>query len=185
MLQLAIVAQSNQTVPPLEGPPPELERLYDAHHSMVFRTSYRLTGNSADAEDVLQTVFLRLAKHESPTQYGNPEAYLRRAAVNASIDLIRQRQRAGEVPLEALPSSASCTELRELRDSLRKALAKLEPRHAEMFALRFFEGYGNKDIAKMLGMSQVLVAVTLHRIRGKLQAELGKVERPNSRRAEA
>ena len=178
-MQLAIV----KTNPAAANPPvpSDLERIYTAHQSMVYRTAYRLMGNSADAEDVLQTVFMRLARRDSFDALTNPESYLRRSAVNASIDLIRERQRAGEVPLEALPSSAACT---ELRDSLRKALATLDPKQAEMFALRFFEGYGNKDIAKMYGMSQVRVAVTIHRIRGKLQAELGK-PRPQSRPAEA
>jgi DNA-directed RNA polymerase specialized sigma24 family protein len=42
--------------------PDELERAFRAHHPLVFRTAYRITGNVADAEDVLQTVFLRLAR---------------------------------------------------------------------------------------------------------------------------
>jgi RNA polymerase sigma-70 factor (ECF subfamily) len=150
---------------------PEIEDLYRAHHSMVFRTAYRVTGNAADAEDVLQTVFMRIWKRES-NEIQNAESYLRRAAVNAALDVVRARQAAGQVPLEDMPMSAVCTELRELRDSLRKAIAKLNPKMAEIFALRFFEGHSNQDIAKMTGMSQVLVAVTLHRARKQLQKEL-------------
>ena len=74
-----------------------------------------------------------------------------------------------------MPSSGSCTELRELRDSLRRALSKLPPRNAEMFAMRFFEGYTNPEIAKLLGISQVVVAVTLHRTRRRLQKGDGKM----------
>jgi RNA polymerase sigma factor (sigma-70 family) len=48
----------------------------------------------------------------------------------------------------------------------------LPPRTAEMFAMRVFEGYTNPEIAKMLGISQVVVAVTLHRTRRKLQKEM-------------
>ena len=59
-----------------------------------------------------------------------------------------------------------------MRDSLRKAIAKLDPKQAEMIALRFFEGYSNKDIAGMLGLTQINVAVTLHRAKAKLQKEL-------------
>ena len=40
------------------------------------------------------------------------------------------------------------------------------------FALRFFEGYGNAEIAEMLGMSRVLVAVTVHRVRARLEKEM-------------
>jgi RNA polymerase sigma factor (sigma-70 family) len=43
-----------------------------------------------------------------------------------------------------------------------------------MIALRFFEGYTNPEIAKMMGISQIVVAVTVHRARKKLQQELKK-----------
>ena len=42
--------------------PNALDDLYRQHHAMVFRTAYRITGNAADAEDVLQTVFLRMVR---------------------------------------------------------------------------------------------------------------------------
>ena len=153
--------------------PSDLESAYQAHHRMVYRTAYRVTGNSSDAEDVLQTVFLRLMKRaDDSTPLEQPEGYLRRAAVNASIDLLRERQRTGHAVLESMPASSTCTELRELRDTLRIAVSKLEGRQAEMVALRFFEGYSNKEIAQMFGISQILVAVTLHRAKSKLQKEL-------------
>jgi len=51
-------------------------------------------------------------------------------------------------------------------------LAQLKPRAAEIFTLRFLEGFTNPEIAKMLGVSQVLVAVTVYRARQQLQREL-------------
>ena len=42
--------------------PTEFSRIFEAHHGMIFRTAYRITGNAADAEDVLQTIFLRLLR---------------------------------------------------------------------------------------------------------------------------
>jgi RNA polymerase sigma-70 factor, ECF subfamily len=157
--------------------PRELEELFASHKSMVFRTAYRVTGNASDAEDVLQTVFMRLLRRdESSAEMKNPESYLRRAAVNAALDIVRSRQAARSIPLEDMPSSAVCTELRELRHALRGALAKLAPRTAEIFALRFFEGHSNPEIAKMLNMSQIMVAVTVHRARKQLQKELGAAQ---------
>ncbi|HLJ14343.1 MAG TPA: sigma-70 family RNA polymerase sigma factor [Bryobacteraceae bacterium] len=147
-----------------------MERIFTAHHGLVFRTAYRITGNAADAEDVLQTVFLRLSgRSASALPVDNPESYLRRAAVNGALDIVRARQSAAGVPLEDLPSSIACPDLRELRAALRQALAKLSPRAAEIFALRFFEGFTNRQIAHTLGISQVLTAVTLHRARRQLQ----------------
>ena len=150
-----------------------LERTFEAWHGLVFRTAYRITGNAADAEDVLQTVFLRLASRSSAAErVENEESYLRRAAVNASLDVVRGRQTMSTVPIEDTATNPSCTELREMRDALRRALARLNPKWAEMFALRYFEGYSNAQIAKSMGISQVLVAVNLHRARKQLQSDI-------------
>ena len=63
---------------------------------------------------------------------------------------------------------------RELRKLIRQAVAHLGSRAAEIFALRYFEGYENREIAQMLGTSQMVVAVTLHRARGRLRKEIGE-----------
>ena len=156
---------------PVSTVPKPLDQLYTAHHAMVFRTAYRITGNAADAEDVLQTVFLRILKRDT-AEIENPESYLRRSAVNAALDIVRARQADHSLELEKMPSSGSCTELRDLRDTVRRVLATLPPKTAEMIALRFFEGYTNPEIAKIMGTSQIMVAVTVHRARKKLQQEL-------------
>jgi RNA polymerase sigma-70 factor (ECF subfamily) len=161
---------------PVSTIPKALDQMYEVHHGMVFRTAHRITGNAADAEDVLQTVFLRLLRRDpsTATEIENYETYLRRSAVNAALDIVRARQADNTLELERLPASGSCTELRDLRDTLRRSLAKLPPRTAEMFALRFFEGYTNPEVAKAMGLSQIVVAVTLHRARRKLQDEFTK-----------
>jgi RNA polymerase sigma-70 factor (ECF subfamily) len=154
--------------------PDELERSFRSHHGLVFRTAYRITGNAADAEDVLQTVFLRLlhrsGAHE-PLQ--SEESYLRRAAINAALDVLRSRQSDRTVELEDLPSGSAHDHTADLRRALAQALGKLEPRSAEVFTLRFLEGFTNPEIAHMLGISQVLVAVIVHRTRRRLRKELG------------
>src|SRR5437588_12816905 len=83
----------------------DLEQIFREHHGLVFRTAYRITGNAGDAEDVLQTVFLRLLRRGPNTEaLDNPESYLRRAAINAALDVIRSRQADQTVPL---PGDAS------------------------------------------------------------------------------
>ena len=52
-------------------------------------------------------------------------------------------------------------------------MSRLSPRQAEIFTLRYLEGLGNLEIAKMLGASQTSIAVLLHRARHRLQKELG------------
>jgi RNA polymerase sigma-70 factor (ECF subfamily) len=59
----------------------------------------------------------------------------------------------------------------EIRHWLRQAVARLSPRAAEMFALRFFEGRDNPEIAQVLGTTPGSVAVTLSRTRDRIQQE--------------
>jgi len=176
------VAAAVRTLKPLPQPPSELETLFAAHHSRVFRAAHRITGSPADAEDVLQTVFLRLAKSgELENLSENPGAYLSRAAVNASLDLMRSRGRAKvigltEIETVALESQAKDPEAqhvdRELQKLIRQAVARLGETAGEMFALRYYEGYDNQEIAKLLGTSQMVVGVVLHRARTKLKKEI-------------
>jgi len=151
----------------------ELEGLFQAHYRSVLGIAYRITGNAADAEDVLQTVFLRLAgRDRAAPRLENSEGYLRRAAINASLDVLRARRAEGSVPLDDSQPGSGKPEPSDLRDFLRRALAKLSPEAAEIFTLRFFEGHSNREISRLLGMSQVGVAVTLHRARRRLQKEI-------------
>ena len=140
---------------------------------MVFRTAYRITGNAADAEDVLQTVFLRLMRRsDSADEMANQESYLRRAAINAALDVIRARQANPTVELVEAPARNVEGQSHELRQVLARAMSRLTPRSAQVFALRFLEGFSNQEIARMLGLSQVLVAVIVHRTRQQLRREL-------------
>jgi len=150
---------------------PQFGRLFEEYNGLIFRTAYRLTGSASDAEDILQTIFLRLVRRESDAMPANAESYFRRAAVNASLDVIRSRKAENAVPLQENAAESGGAD-RDLRQQLREAFAKLSPRAAEIFALRFIEGLSNAEIAEMLGMSQVLVAVTLHRARRQLQKEI-------------
>lgn len=166
-------------------PPGELETLFRENYNQVYRTAYRITGSTSDAEDVLQTVFLRLARRDE--QYAlqpNPAAYLHRAAVNAALDLIRRRKRTASTTStdaggEAWPASPQKNPEeqhadRELRELIRAGVARLGERAAEVFTLRYVEGYDNREIAALIGTSQAVVAVTLHRSRGQLRKEIGK-----------
>src|SRR5438309_1399888 len=85
-----------------------LEILFQRHHDCVFRTAHRVTGSAADAEDILQTVFLRIARgQESAAAADNPQAYFARAAINASLDLLRSRKRSKAVAIDDVENRAS------------------------------------------------------------------------------
>jgi RNA polymerase sigma-70 factor (ECF subfamily) len=157
--------------------PSGLDVVFQKHRELVFRAAYRVTGNASDAEDVLQTVFLRLVRLEEMPGVVNLPGYLHRSAVNASLDILRTRKDSTTVSLDEGPRQTepfareSTSRSLELRDWLRQALARLNPRWAEMFVLRFVEDYSNREIASMMKTSPAVVAVVLHRTRALLKKE--------------
>lgn len=156
---------------------PGLEQVFLKHRDLVFRAAYRITGNASDAEDVLQTVFLRLMRQENMAAVTNLSGYLHRSAVNAALDVLRRRKEAQTISLDGEPNQAHAVSLdtagrvTELRDWLRQALARLNPRWAEMFVLRFVEDFSNREIAGMMKTSPAVVAVVLHRTRAQLKKD--------------
>jgi len=166
------------------SPPDEVELLYREHHDHVFRAAYRVTGSVVDAEDVLQTVFLRLVRRTEKVDLSpSPGSYLHRAAVNASLDLLRSRTRSRSVSIEDVafdaphssePSPETQQVDRELQNQIRRSIGTLGPKAAEIVVLKYFEGHSNLEIAEMLGTSQMVIGVLLHRARTRLRKEIAK-----------
>lgn len=161
-----------------------LSQLFGEHHGRVLRAAYRITGSMADAEDVAQSVFLRVASSNEPLT--NAGSYLYRAAINGALDLLRRRkaratdslEEAGYLPADRRSSSPEAhVSSRELGDFLRIAIGELPSRAAEMFVMRYVEEHGNREIATMLGTSQAVVAVTLYNARSRLKKRLNELER--------
>ena len=165
---------------PLTG----LSQLFAEHHHRVLRAAYRITGSMADAEDVTQAVFLRLASADAPVT--NAGSYLYRAAINGALDLLRQRKAARTESLESAAFVAAAgtgcspekeASSRELGAQLRIAIGELPQRAAEMFVLRYVEDLGNRQIAALMDTSQAVVAVTLFNARSRLKKRLSEFDR--------
>jgi RNA polymerase sigma-70 factor (ECF subfamily) len=159
----------------------EIEKAFLENHEMVYKAAFRITGNASDAEDVLQTLFLRLVRREwLPDPRCGWPAYLHRAAVNIALDIIRTRTRQvalGDSELmveESRPDPHREHSSAELRIWFTTALAELNPIAAEMFTLRYVEGYRVQEIAKLLRTSKGTVAVTLFRTRSRLRKSMRK-----------
>jgi RNA polymerase sigma-70 factor (ECF subfamily) len=150
-----------------------LAGLYQRHYEAVFRTALRVTGRPADAEDVLQTVFVRLlsgSEHDEAAR--RPAAYFRRAAVNAAVDLLRRRAVRAETAYDDTAPHAAVESGLLLKEQLRRAIATLDSEDATLFVLRFVEGLSNQELADMFQLEKNNVAVRLHRIRLRLQSEM-------------
>jgi RNA polymerase sigma-70 factor (ECF subfamily) len=154
--------------------PEEIERLYREHAAFVYRTAFRITRNAEEAEDVLQTIFLRLLRRDHPPDLEKrPGAYLYRAAVNAALDAIQLRtNRAALIDvnrIEATLHSPDSSFQEKIHRQLHQAIAELNPAAAEMVILRYMHNYSDAEIAKMLGKSRGVVAVSLYRSRARLK----------------
>ncbi len=155
--------------------PTGFTELYERHHATVYRAALRVTGNPADAEDVLQTVFLRLlsqGERIDPSEIH--ESYFRRAAINAAVDQLRRRISHAETGLDNASQRAAHDSPVLLKEQLRRALATLERDDAVMFLLRHVEGLSNGELAAMFGLEKNNTAVRLYRIRQALQAEMDR-----------
>jgi RNA polymerase sigma-70 factor (ECF subfamily) len=146
--------------------------LYERHYEAVFRAALRITGRPADAEDVLQTVFLRVLTRGDVEDVAQPAAYFRRAAVNAAVDVLRRRELHAESSYDELAPHAAVQPPGLLKERLRRALATVDRDDASLFLLRHVEGLSNEELAGMFQIEKNNVAVRLHRIRHRLQAEM-------------
>ena len=153
--------------------PPGFAELYERHYEAVFRAALRVTGNPADAQDVLQTVFLRvLSRSEDDEAARRPAAYFRRAAVNAAVDLLRRRAVRAETAYDERAPHAAVDPPLLLKERLRRAIATLDSEDATLFLLRHVEGLSNEELADLFRLEKNNVAVRLHRIRQRLQTEM-------------
>jgi RNA polymerase sigma-70 factor (ECF subfamily) len=158
---------------PSTSVPAGFDALYARHYEAVFRAALRVTGNPADAEDVLQTVFLRIFSHTNHAEAARrPAAYFRRAAVNAAVDLLRRRAAHGERVYDDLEPVAAVESPVLLKEQLRRAVATLPIEDATLFLLRHVEGLSNEELASLFQLEKNNVAVRLHRIRVQLQREM-------------
>lgn len=160
-----------------------LRDLFERHHATVIQAAYQITGEIGEAEDVLQTVFIRLLRRDEAQLERISRGYLKRAAINAGLDIVRSRKASRAVSLDLVEGGLSeksagperLYSASELRKWLRGAISRLHPTAAEIFALKFFQDLSNNEIADLVGTSPGTVAVTLHRTRIRLQNEIESV----------
>lgn len=151
----------------------DFHEFYQRYSDPVYRAALRVTGNPTDAEDVLQNVFLRFLKRKvilDPRR--SPKCYMQRAAINASIDLLRNRASRPSAQLDEGRDSSKPDSSPYLKEMLRSALAKLPSQDAELFVLCYLEGYTYEELAGQFGIERGTIASRLHRIKTALKKEL-------------
>lgn len=142
----------------------------------LLRTAYLLTGNRADAEDLLQTALAKTyLSWESIRDPGSVDAYVRRVMVNTRTSWWRRRRRVTEVVTDEVPEPAAggrdaASDI-AAHDAIWTALADLPKRQRAMVVLRYYEDLSEAETAAVMGVSIGTVKSTTARALAKLRAD--------------
>jgi RNA polymerase sigma factor (sigma-70 family) len=167
--------------PAAEWELPSWEEIVRMHSMRVYRLAYRLTGNTHDAEDLTQEVFVRVFRSLSGYVPGTFEGWLHRITTNLFLDGARRKARIrfeglGDEMAHRLagsePTPAQAFEDAHLDDDVHTALASLPPEYRAAVVLCDIEGLSYEEIAATLGVKIGTVRSRIHRGRAQLRAAL-------------
>ena len=137
----------------------------------VYRTALNCCRNPQDAEDVVQTAFLKLLECGTPFQdEEHIRKWLIRVAVNEAHSIWRSFWRRNVCSLEEQPTEPSFTEPEH--SELFHAMQKLPIRYREVVHLYYYEDYSIREIAELLKISETAIQTRLMRARRKLKTTL-------------
>jgi len=159
------------------------ESIYRAHAGRLYSVAVRMLGNAADAEDVLQEVFL--AAHRKLDSFRGDSAlgtWLYRLATNLCLDHLRSRSaKSGQVtgtlddePGLADTGSRRLAERTVDRLDLERALAQLPEGCRTAFVLHDVEGLEHREVADILGIAEGTSKSQVHKARLRLRSLLGR-----------
>jgi RNA polymerase sigma-70 factor (ECF subfamily) len=173
--------QSTTPIPQDEWQAPSWDEIVAQHSARVYRLAYRLTGNSHDAEDLTQEVFVRVFRSLSSYTPGTFEGWLHRITTNLFLD---QARRKAKIRFDALaedaetriPSRAAAPDIQVLDglfdDDVESALAELPPDFRAAVVLCDIEGLSYEEIADVLSLKLGTVRSRIHRGRTMLRRAL-------------
>ena len=149
----------------------KLADLFRQYGDDVFRLAYSYLGNRTDAEDVCQSVFLKLAEGKTALLPGREKAWLLTCAANLCKSQLRSfwRRNVGELD-ESVPFRDESD--REVWD----AVMALPPKYRAVVHLYYWEGYGQGEIGDILHISRTAVQTRMSRARDMLKKELSDDE---------
>jgi RNA polymerase sigma-70 factor (ECF subfamily) len=157
----------------LKGSKNAFEQLVDKYHKIIFNLAYRMTGQSDDAEDITQTVFIKIY---DKLEIYNPKyqfySWLYRIAVNESLNFLKAKRKYREVDSDMLSSEKNPEERcmdNELGLRVQAAIMELEPRYRILILLNHFRYCSYKEIAQTLDIPEKTVKSRLYTARQLLK----------------
>lgn len=158
-----------------EGPTPvnnDLDALFATYGDMIYRLALVRTRSAADAEDVVQEVFLRCLKNNPSFESAeHQKAWLLKVTLNCSKSLLGSAFRRHSVPENAMGELP--VEAEETDSTVNDAVSRLPEKYRTAIHLYYYESYSVKEIAKIMRTTESTVKSWLHRARGMLKDALG------------
>ncbi len=162
----------------LAGNARAFEALIDKYQKTIFNIVYRMTDNYNDAEDITQSVFIKV--YEKLDSF-NPKfkffSWLYRIALNESLNLVNQKKRFAELDADFILAEKTPEEKYEdleLSERIQDALMELEVEHRALIVLKHFEGFSYQEMAYILNISEKTVKSRLFAARKVLKNVLTK-----------
>ena len=152
---------------------PDFRDYVRARRCALLRTAYVLTGNMADAEDLVQSALAKTyLAWDRIADRGALDGYVRRAIVNTHISWWRRR-RLQEYPTDELPDQAVADHATtsDLQETLRQAIDRLPQRMRAAIMLRYYDDMTEAEVAEVLGVSLGTVKSTVARAVAKLRID--------------
>ena len=160
----------------ISGNADDFGRLYDLHVERVYRHIYYRVGNTADAEDLTQQVFLKAWKAvRKYKKTGTPFlAWLMRISHNLVVDYYRSKKDTAfldnELALEdGTPGPEQLAEENFDQQQIRKVILRLPEEQQQVILMSFIEGFSYSEIAAALGKKEGNIRVIVHRALKKMR----------------
>ena len=145
----------------------QLSELFARYGDDVYRFAYSFTRHAADAEDVCQSVFCRLAEGRTELEPGKEKAWLLACAANAYKNRFRFLKRWQSLPLEEAADVPGGN-----GGEVLEAVLSLPEKYRAPVHLYYYEGYSQGEIADILGLRLTAVQTRMQRARAMLKEVL-------------
>lgn len=157
----------------IEGPEErsKFEQVYTTYRGLMFYVAQKILGNDQDAEDAVHDAFVAIAnkiKKISAPECHKTKAYVVTIVENKAIDLYRRKQRYSSGGLSE--ELVGMTVEYDGDDELARCMLKLPARYRNFLLLKYDQGYTNRELEKILGLSSVAVRKLDQRAKEQLEA---------------
>ena len=151
----------------------DIERIYDAYASRLYRISLRIVGDEAEAEEIMHDTLLKLYDFRRKDEILDLAGWLSSVCVRKSIDKVRQKYRYKDFLSRYASQDRDEEEVMEMNqeysiEHIRNALASLPDHYRLVLTLHLFEGYDYQEISQITGSKESSIRTLYMRGRQKL-----------------